>query len=897
MGSKKTMLDKTFEPKSVEDKHYKRWEDSGVFAANVDSNRTAYTIPMPPPNVTGSLHMGHALTMTLQDILTRYRRMRGDDTLWQPGTDHAGIATQMVVERELNKEGIKRQELGREKFLEKVWEWKEQSGNTITTQLRRLGASPDWERERFTMDDGLSDAVKKVFVQLYKEGLIYKDKRLVNWDPKLHTAVSDLEVSMLEKQGHMWNLKYPLTDDPSKFIEVGTTRPETMLGDSAVAVHPEDERYKDLIGKTVTLPLVGREIPIVADDYADPEQGTGAVKITPAHDFNDFEVGKRHDLELINILDADAKINENAPAEYQGLDRFDARKKIIEEFEKLGLLGDITEITHSVPYDEKSKQTVLEPWLTDQWYCDAATLAKPAIEAVEDGRTEFVPKNWEKTYFEWMRNIQPWCISRQLWWGHRIPAWYADDGQVFVAEDEEDAYAQARKHYGKDDVTLTQDEDVLDTWFSSALWPFSTLGWPEQTKELGRYYPADTLITGFDIIFFWVARMMMMGMHFMGDVPFRKVYIHALVRDEHGQKMSKTKGNIVDPLDVIDEYGADALRFTLTALAAQGRDIKLAPGRVEGYRNFATKLWNVARYCEMNDCKPVADFDPAKVNHAVNRWIVSELALLSQKTAEALDAYKFNEAANHLYHFAWGTFCDWYVEMSKPMLQGDDEAAKAETRATAAWVFDQLILMLNPVMPFISEELHAHLHGKNPDATDKQEWLLTASWPEFDDSAIDRKAIDDMDWVIRLITTVRRVRGDMNVPPGAFIHMLLRGASDENLKRLDAHLDIIKRLARLESITPHDGDAPQGSIQDVVDEATIILPLADVIDMDQERARLKKEIEKVEAEIGKIKKKLSNENFLQKAPEEVVAEQKSRQAEAEDAHEKLMLALKQLGAA
>ncbi|TNE33087.1 MAG: valine--tRNA ligase, partial [Alphaproteobacteria bacterium] len=662
------MLDKTFEPKSVEDKHYKRWEDSGVFAANVDSNRTPYTIPMPPPNVTGSLHMGHALTMTLQDILTRYRRMRGDDTLWQPGTDHAGIATQMVVERELNKEGIKRQDLGREKFLEKVWEWKEQSGSTITTQLRRLGASPDWERERFTMDDGLSDAVKKVFVQLYKEGLIYKDKRLVNWDPKLHTAVSDLEVSMLEKKGHMWNLKYPLTDDPSKFIEVGTTRPETMLGDTAVAVHPKDKRYKNLIGKTVTLPIVGREIPIVADDYADPEQGTGAVKITPAHDFNDFEVGKRHDLELINVLDADAKINENAPTEYQGLDRFDARKKIIEEFESLGLLGEITEITHSVPYDEKSKQTVLEPWLTDQWYCDAATLAKPAIAAVEDGRTEFVPKNWEKTYFEWMRNIQPWCISRQLWWGHRIPAWYGDDGQVFVAEDEDDAYAQARKHYGKDDVTLTQDEDVLDTWFSSALWPFSTLGWPEQTKELGRYYPADTLITGFDIIFFWVARMMMMGLHFMGDVPFRKVYIHALVRDEHGQKMSKTKGNIVDPLDVIDEYGADALRFTLTALAAQGRDIKLATNRVEGYRNFATKLWNVARYCEMNDCKPVADFDPAKVTHAVNRWIVSELALLSQKTAEALDAYKFNEAANHLYHFAWGTFCDWYVEMSKPML-------------------------------------------------------------------------------------------------------------------------------------------------------------------------------------------------------------------------------------
>ncbi|TVQ82903.1 MAG: valine--tRNA ligase [Micavibrio sp.] len=888
------MLDKSFDPKSVEKKHYKRWEDSGVFAADVNSNRTPYTIPMPPPNVTGSLHMGHALTMTLQDILTRYRRMRGNDTLWQPGTDHAGIATQMVVERELGKQGISRHELGREKFLEKVWEWKEQSGNTITTQLRRLGASPDWARERFTMDDGLSEAVKKVFVQLYKEGLIYKDKRLVNWDPKLHTALSDLEVSMIETQGHMWNLKYPLTDDPSKFIEVGTTRPETMLGDTAVAVHPEDERYKHLIGKTVTLPIVGREIPVVADDYADPEHGTGAVKITPAHDFNDFELGKRHNLELINILDADAKINENAPKDYQGLDRFEARKKIVAAFEELGLLGEVREITHTVPYDEKSKSTILEPWLTDQWYCDAATLAKPAIKAVEDGRTEFVPKNWEKTYFEWMRNIQPWCISRQLWWGHRIPAWYGDDGQVFVAEEEDDAYAEARKHYGRDEVTLTQDEDVLDTWFSSALWPFSTLGWPEETKELGRYYPADTLITGFDIIFFWVARMMMMGLHFMGDVPFRKVYIHALVRDEQGQKMSKTKGNIVDPLDVIDEYGADALRFTLAALAAQGRDIKLATSRVEGYRNFATKLWNVARYCEMNDCKPDPAFNPQNAKHTVNRWIISETALLAEKTATALDAYRFNDAANALYHFAWGTFCDWYIEMSKPMLQGADEDEKTETRTTAAWVFEQLIAMLNPVMPFLSEELHAHLHGKKPDSTDKTEWLIAAAWPELTEKDVDRAAIEEIDWVIRLITAVRRLRGDMNVPPAAFIRLLLRGASAENLARLAAHEDIVKRLARLESIVPHDGDTPKGSIQDVLDEATLILPLADVIDIDQERARLKKEIEKVETEIEKIKKKLSNENFLQKAPEDVVEEQKSRLAEAEDALKKLMLALQQL---
>ncbi len=885
------MLDKTFDPKAVESKHYKRWEDSGVFACDIESSKTAYTIPMPPPNVTGSLHVGHALTITLQDIITRYRRMCGDDVLWQPGTDHAGIATQMMVEKQLNTEGTSRHDLGREKFLDRVWQWKEQYGSTITTQLRHLGGTPDWKRERFTMDDGMSKAVSKVFIQLYKEGLIYKDKRLVNWHPILHTSVSDLEVTSIEKQGNMWYFKYPLVEDPTKFVEVGTTRPETMLGDTGIAVHPDDDRYKDLIGKMVKLPIVGREIPIVADEYADPEQGTGAVKITPAHDFNDFEVGKRNNLEVINILDANAQINENAPEEYQGLDRFKARKKVVAEFEELGLLSKIENITHAVPYDEKSKSVVLEPWLTDQWYCDAETLAKPAIEAVETGKTEFVPKNWENTYFEWMRNIQPWCISRQLWWGHRIPAWYDENGGVYVAETKEEAQAEAGEN-----IKLTQDEDVLDTWFSSALWPFSTLGWPDDTKELQRYYPSDTLITGFDIIFFWVARMMMMGIHFMDDVPFKKVYIHGLIRDEHGQKMSKTKGNIVDPLDIIDEYGTDALRFTLAALATQGRDIKLSKDRIEGYRNFATKLWNVARYCEMNECKPIPEFNPSTTTHTVNRWIISELAVLSKKCATALDSFKFNDAANLLYQFAWGTFCDWYIEITKPLLSGEDESAKAETRATAAYTFNQIILMLNPIMPFISEELHAHLHDKNPAETTKDEWLMTQSWPQFEESAIDQNKTDEMNWVIRFITTVRSVRADMHVPPAAFIHMKLRDASSVTKDRINNNEEIIKRLARLETIEEFTGEAPKGSIQTIIDEATIILPIADIIDIGEERQRLEKEINKISKDIDKVDKKLSNENFIAKAPAEVITEQKKRKEDAEIAISKLNQALKQLDA-
>lgn len=888
------MLEKTFESKVVEQKQYPMWEKSGAFAADVHSNKSPYCIPMPPPNVTGSLHMGHALTMTLQDILTRFERMQGRDVLWQPGTDHAGIATQMVVERLLTKEGKSRQAMGREAFLKRVWEWKEESGSTITTQLRRLGATPDWGRERFTMDEGLNEAVRKVFVQLYREKLIYKDKRLVNWDPKMHTAVSDLEVEQVEIKGNMWHFKYPVEGTTERFIIIATTRPETMLGDAAVAVHPDDARYKDLIGKYAILPLVGRPIPIIADEYADPEKGTGAVKITPAHDFNDFEVGKRHNLPMISIFDKDAKLNENAPEEYQGLDRFEARKRIVAEMEAQELLEKIEPHVHAVPHDEKSKSVILEPFLTDQWYCDAKTLAQPAIKAVEDGRTQFIPANWTKTYYEWMRNIQPWCISRQLWWGHQIPAWYGPDNSVFVAETEEEAYAEARARFG-DDVRLERDADVLDTWFSSALWPFSTLGWPNKTQELERYYPAETLITGFDIIFFWVARMMMMGMHFMGDVPFRKVYIHALVRDEKGQKMSKTKGNVVDPLEVIDEFGADALRFTMAALAAQGRDVRWSNTRAEGYRNFATKLWNAARFCEMNGCVLKLDFQPDALQQVINRWIVSELALLSRKVADSIKAYRFNDAATHLYQFTWGTFCDWYIEFTKPLLNGTDESIKQETRETTGWVLDQLLLLLNPMMPYLTEELHAHLLGKAE--TDKNDWLQSKAWPEFADSMVDGAACDEMNWVVRLISTIRSVRADMNVPAAAMIRMIMKGANESSRQRLQAYNDIIRRLARLETTEVSEAVPPKGSVQMVVDEATVILPIADVVDIDQERTRLKKEIEKVSANIDRINKNLSNQGFLAKAPEEVVVEQREAMAEAENVRAKLTQALKQLEAA
>ena len=880
------MLEKTFEPAAVEQKHYSEDEAAGRFAADPARNAVPHTIMMPPPNVTGSLHMGHALNMTLQDVMTRYRRMQGRDALWQPGTDHAGIATQMVVERQLGAEGKSRHDLGRDRFIERVWEWKQESGSTITSQLRRLGASADWPRERFTMDEGLSVAVRKVFVQLYKEGLIYKDKRLVNWDPKLHTAISDLEVESKEVDGNLWHFKYPVEGEAGRFLIVATTRPETMLGDTAVAVNPEDERYQGLIGKQVRLPLVDRLIPIVGDDYADPETGTGAVKITPAHDFNDFEVGRRHDLEMINLFDQDARLTDEAPEPYRGLDRYEARKQVVADLDALGLLEKIEPHKHTVPHGDRSG-VVIEPWLTDQWYCDAATLAKPAIKAVEDGKTEFVPKNWENTYFDWMRNIQPWCISRQLWWGHQIPAWYAEDGTVFVEETEEAARAAAEQHFGKP-TDISRDPDVLDTWFSSALWPFSTIGWPEKTPELEKYYPGDVLVTGFDIIFFWVARMMMMGLHFMGDVPFKKVYIHALVRDEKGQKMSKSKGNVIDPLQLIDSYGADGLRFTLTSMAAPGRDIKLSEQRVQGYRNFATKLWNATRFCLMNECKQAESFDPNALQLPVNRWIVGSVVETGEKITKALDNFRFDDAAAAIYQFLWGTFCDWYLEFTKPVLQDGTDAEKAEVRATAAYVLDRALHLLHPMMPFLTEELFEQIR------LDDKARLIVSDWPEFTGLDTDKQAMAEIEWAIELISAIRSARSDLNVPPGAWLEGLAIGASADEQGKLERQNTLICRLARLKSVTVTDGPVPDGAAQAVAGSLTIAMPLADVIDLSAERDRLNKELTKVRSEIDKINRKLGNEQFMAKAPEAVVAEQRSRLDDAQANAEKIEQALARL---
>ncbi len=891
------MLEKTYTPAEMEARLYAEWEARGFFKPGGKPKAEPFTIVIPPPNVTGSLHMGHALNNTIQDILVRFERMRGKDVLWQPGTDHAGIATQMVVERLLQKEGnVDRRSMGREAFLERVWAWKEESGGTISRQLRRLGASCDWSRERFTMDEGLSKAVLKVFVQLYKEGLIYKDKRLVNWDPKLLTAISDLEVVQKEVKGNLWHLRYPI-DGTDEHIIVATTRPETMLGDTGVAVHPENERLKHLIGKMVRLPLVGRLIPIIADEYADPEKGTGAVKITPAHDFNDFDVGKRNDLKQINVLDQFGKIlldgnadfldASDVPAEtmaLHGLDRFEARKRIVEMFETQGLLEKIEPHTHQVPHGDRS-DVVIEPWLTEQWYVNAAELAKPAIAAVEKGDTAFVPKNWEKTYYEWMRNIQPWCISRQLWWGHQIPAWYGPDGTVFVEETENLALREAERHYGTR-VNLTRDEDVLDTWFSSALWPFSTLGWPEETPELKQHYKTDVLVTGFDIIFFWVARMMMMGLHFMKEVPFHTVYIHALVRDEKGQKMSKSKGNVIDPLDLIDAYGADALRFTLAAMAAQGRDIKLAKSRVEGYRNFGTKLWNAARFAEMNGVAHDPNYDPLASRVTVNRWIAGEAARTEARVRVALDEYKFNEAAAALYQFVWNVFCDWYLELIKPILNGTDEAAKAETRATAAWVMDQILILLHPFMPFVTEELWQQT-GK------RSQWLIATDWPSYKGLG-DAAADAEMEWVIRFISEVRSVRAEMNVPAGAKIACVLVSANSETRRRADAWENEIMRLARLSSITFED-TVPKASAQIVLDEATVALPLEGVIDFGAEKTRLAKELDKIAKDMAAIDGRLNNPGFVAKAPPEVLEESRERKAELEARKAKVDEALARLG--
>ena len=918
------MLEKSYEPGAVENRVYADWLKANAFAAGAGAAPGAetFTIVIPPPNVTGSLHIGHALNNTIQDILVRFNRMLKKDVLWQPGTDHAGIATQMIVERQLmERQQPGRREMGREKFVERIWEWKAESGGTIMNQLKRLGASADFSRERFTMgengaaDDQMVRAVTKVFVELHQRGLIYRAKRLVNWHPGLETAISDLEVENIEIKGHMWHLRYPLADgvtyqfpiahdedgkptewETRDYIIVATTRPETMLGDSGIAVHPTDERYASLVGKFVDLPLVGRRIPIVADEYADPTLGTGAVKITPAHDFNDFEVGVRNNLEQINVFTTNGSIisAEFIPGDLRGLDRFAARKAIVAKLTTLAEEDPTRGLDHiedkkiMVPHDEKSKLVVIEPFLTDQWWVKADVLAQPALAAVREGRTKFVPQQYENTYFAWLENIKPWCISRQLWWGHQIPAWYGPDNHAFVAHSEAEAQAQADAHYMKP-TQIKRDEDVLDTWFSSALWPFSTLGWPDDTAELRRYYPTDVLVTGFDIIFFWVARMMMMGLEFLEEEPFHTVYMHALVRDEKGQKMSKTKGNVIDPLELIDQYGADATRFTLAAMAAQGRDLKLSLQRVEGYRNFVTKIWNAARFLEMNECRRVDGYDPRANRLPLNRWIVGAVSRAAAQTTQGIVDYKFNEAANAIYDFTWGTFCDWYVEFAKPVFMGEDEAAKAETRATAAWALDQILTVLHPFMPFVTEELWAET-GKFGPA--RQSMLILTEWPDLS-GLEDPEADAELTWLIDVITNVRSVRSEMNVPAGAKLPIVVVGAGDTTLRRLVAGTSLITRLARLDEIAPQT-TVPGESAQFVVGEATWALPLAGVIDIAVEKARLEKEVTKLDAEIAQIDKKLGNEQFVAKAPPEVIEEQKARREAAIERRRHILEALKRL---
>ncbi|WP_137176899.1 valine--tRNA ligase [Roseomonas sp. AR75] len=883
------MLTKTFEPAAVEPRLYDLWEKLGAFAADPASAAQPFVIMIPPPNVTGSLHIGHALTMSVQDMLTRWRRMQGRDALWQPGTDHAGIATQMVVERLLASQGQDRRAMGREAFLKHVWEWKAQSGGSITRQLRRLGASLDWPRERFTMDEGLSKAVAKVFVTLQRQGLLYRDRRLVNWDPVFQTAISDLEVESREVKGSLWHLKYPVEGEPDRFLVVATTRPETMLGDTAVAVHPEDARFADLVGKHLILPLTGRRIPVVADTHSDPEKGSGAVKITPAHDFNDFEVGKRHALAMPSVLDADAKVMvaeiEADLAEVpgigdpafvralDGLDRFEARKKILARLEELGLIEKIEPHVHQVPHGDRSGVPI-EPRLTMQWYVDAKTLAQPAIKAVETGQTVFVPRQWENTFFAWMRDIQPWCVSRQLWWGHQIPAWYAPDGEVFVAESEAEAAAAAREKYGRD-VTLIRDPDVLDTWFSSALWPFSTLGWPDGTPELRKYYPGSVLVTGFDIIFFWVARMMMMGLHFMKEVPFRHVYIHGLVRDEKGQKMSKSKGNVMDPLELIEAFGADALRFTIAALTGPGRDVKLGRKRVEDHRAFVTKIWNAARFLEMNGIAADASFDPATATSPLARWILDASNRAVAECTAALEAYRFDEYAAAAYRFTWGSYCDWFIEFAKPLLYGPDSAEKAEVKGAAQHVFGTILKLLHPAMPFVTEDLW-HQFGYGGEGS-----LIRTAWPDAVTVGDAEAARAELDWVVALVGEVRGARAEMNVPPSVTVPLLLQGASGTTLARADRWIDAIRRLARATEVKPLDGAAPKGVAQVVVGEATVMLPLADVIDLGAERARLAKARGAAEGEAKKIRAKLGNADFVARAPEEVVEENRERLAAAE----------------
>jgi valyl-tRNA synthetase len=899
-------MDTTYQPKDIEQRIYKRWEEKGYFAPQGDGQ--PYCIVIPPPNVTGTLHMGHAFQDTIMDTLTRYHRMQGHRTLWQPGMDHAGIATQMVVERLLNNEGKSKHDLGRDKFIERVWSWKEESGGQIANQTRRLGASVDWTRDRFTMDEGLSEAVRKVFVQLHDEGLIYRGKRLVNWDPVLHTALSDLEVLSADEDGSLWNFRYPLASGEGHLV-VATTRPETMLGDSAVAVHPDDERYKHLIGQEIILPIVARRIPIIADDYVDPEFGTGCVKITPAHDFNDYDIGKRHDLPMLNIFTDDAALNDEVPEKYRGMDRFDARKAIVTEFESLGLLEKIEDYVVKIPRGDRSN-AIVEPYLTDQWYVKVEPLAKPAIAAVESGQIKFVPENWSKTYYEWMYNIQDWCISRQLWWGHRIPAWYDEDGNVYVAHTED----EARAKHGLGDIPLRQDDDVLDTWFSSALWPFSTMGWPDKSKELDEFYPGNVLVTGFDIIFFWVARMIMFGLKFMGDVPFKEVYIHGLIRDQDGQKMSKSKGNVLDPIDLIDgigldalvekrskgmmqdhlapkiekatrkhfpdgidQFGTDALRLTFAALATTGRDIRFDLGRIEGYKNFCNKLWNAARYVLMNT--ETLDAGETKYSSA-DRWIRARLAQTGNEMHQHFNAYRLDLAVQSIYEFTWHEFCSWYLELSKPILQSEDtsEALQRGTRQTLIEVLETILRLLHPLMPFVTEEIWQQVAKR---AGIEGDTIMLCSYPLISDET-DEDAIADIEWVQQFILGIRQIRGEMDISPGKPMPVLLQNASKSDLQRADKQLMLLQRVGRVESVTVlADDDEPPTCATALLGDMRLLVPMKGLIDIEAERTRLMKQQHKVNTDLQRSNAKLVNEKFVNNAPPEVVTQERQRVAEFE----------------
>ena len=852
------MLDKTFDPKKIDNKNYEIEEKIGIFNSDVNSSKDCFCIMMPPPNVTGVLHMGHALNFTLQDIIVRYKRLNGFNVLWQPGTDHAGIATQIVVEKELKKTNKTRHSLGKENFINKIWEWKNKSGNEIVSQMRQLGVSADWSRESFTMDKDLSETVKKVFIDLFEKKMIFKEKRLINWDIKLQTAVSDLEVENKNVSGFLYYINYPLKNNKNNHITIATTRPETMLGDSGVAVHPNDKRFKRFHGDKVLLPIINKEIPLVLDEHADPEKGSGVVKITPAHDFNDFEVGLRHKLELINIFDNEGKLNKNTPKEYQGLDRLKAREKILESLKKEGLLEKKEKYEHTIPYGDRSGE-ILEPFLTDQWFVDAKKLSKEAIKIVKEKKISFLPKTWEKTYFEWLENIQPWCISRQIWWGHKIPIWYGPDKKAFAAMDENDALKKAEKFYKKK-VKLVQDQDVLDTWFSSSLWPFSTLGWPNETKEYKKYYPTDLLITGFDIIFFWVARMIMMGLFFTKKPPFKEVYIHALIRDEKGQKMSKSKGNVIDPLELTKKYGSDALRFTLSSLASPGRDIKLSTQKVESSRNFATKIWNASRYILLNDCKINNSFDPKKINNVLNKWILHSLIVLKDNITKKIEEYKFNEASNDLYHFIWGTFCDWYLEFTKPILQGSDKKLIEETKNTIIWTLDNILIMLYPFMPFLSRELRSQIH-KNE---------LEYNWPDYKNLKKSDDAKKEIDWIVNLISHIRTVRTSVRIPAKAVLNLSFIDLDKDKEKIIKKYNLFFVRLARVEIKEAKT----ENILQFVCDKKTFFLDVANVIDLKDEEKRIVDQIEKIKIEINKINKMLENSDFIKNAPDEVIKKQK-----------------------